>query len=136
MVAEQMVAKVYLVGMMDTLFYLAKGGRIPKAAARMGDALKFKPIFTLSLGKPSLLTAVRTKSRGVERMLEIMRQKIGTMKLRQAIVMHANVLAEAERLKERIAADFDGAEVYVKDFSPVMGIHTGPGLLGIAFCVD
>jgi len=136
MVAEQMADKVYLVGIMDSLFYLARGGRMPKTAARLGDVLKFKPIFTLSQGKPSLLTAVRTKSRGVERMLEIMRQKVGTMKLRQAIVMHANVLAEAERLKERIAADFDGAEVYVKDFSPVMGIHTGPGLLGIAFFVD
>jgi len=135
-VAEQVADKVYLVGIMDSLFYLARGGRMPKAAARLGDVLKFKPIFTLSQGKPSLLTAVRTKSRGVERMLEIMRQKVGTMKLRQAIVMHANVLAEAERLKERIAADFDGAEVYVKDFSPVMGIHTGPGLLGIAFFVD
>jgi len=136
MVAEQMMDKVYLVGVIDTLFYLARGGRIPKAAARVGDVLKFKPIFTLSHGKPSPLTAVRTKSRGVERMLEIMRQKIGAMKLLQAIVMHANVLEEAERLKERVAADFDGAEIYVKDFSPVMGVHTGPGLLGIAFCTD
>jgi len=135
-VAEEMVDKVYLVGVMDTLFYLAKGGRIPKAAAWVGNVLKFKPVFTLSQGKPSPLTAVRTRSRGVERMLEIMRQKIGTKKLLQVIVMHTNVLAEAERLKERIASDFDGAEIYVKDFSPVMGVHTGPGLLGIAFYAD
>lgn len=136
MAAEQMMSKVYLVGMFDTLFYLAKGGRIPKAAARVGDALKLKPIFTLSDGKPSFLTAVRTTPRGVERMLEIMRQKMGTNTLRQAIVMHTNVLAAAERLKERVTADFDGAEIYIKDFAPVMGVHAGPGLLGIAFYAD
>ena len=80
-VTEEMVDKVYLVGVMDTLFYLARGGRIPKAAAWVGNVLKFKPVFTLSQGKPSPLTAVRTRSRGVERMLEIMRQKTGTKKL-------------------------------------------------------
>ena len=135
-VTEKMTTQVYLLGVMDTLLYLARGGRIPKAAAWVGGMLKFKPIFTLSNGKPSLLTAARTRSRGVERMLEIMRQKTETKKLLQAIVMHTNIPAEAEKLKARIAASFDGAEIFVKDFSPVMGIHTGPGLLGIAFYAD
>jgi len=135
-IAENTISKVSLMGLLDSLEYLARGGRIPRAAAWVGGMLKFKPIFTLSNGKPSLLTAARTRSHGVERMLTMMRHKVKGRELRQIIVMHANVLNEAEKLKERLCAEFSSTEVYIKDFSPVMGVHTGPGVLGIAFCAD
>jgi len=50
--------------------------------------------------------------------------------------LHANVLEEAQGLKQRITSEFNCAEIYVKDFTPVMGVHTGPGLLGVAFYAD
>jgi len=135
-VVEDMIPRVYLIVMMDTLYYLAKGGRIPTAAAWAGSLLKVKPFVTVSQGKLRLVTAVRTKRRGVERLLEMMGQRTGANSPLHVIVMHADVLEEAEDLKQRVIAEFDCAEIYVKDFTPVMGIHTGPGLLGLAFYAE
>ena len=135
-VTKDMMQRVHMIGVMDTLDYLARGGRIPKVAAWAGNVLKVKPILTLSQGKPAPITAVRTRSRGLERLLEIMRRRTGSNSPVHVIVVHANVLKEAENLKQRVSQEFDCAEIYVKDFTPVMGVHTGPGLLGIAFYAD
>jgi DegV family protein with EDD domain len=120
----------------DTLTYLAKHGRVPAIAAWAGSRLQIKPLLTVSNGKARPITAVRTKRRGVERLLEIMRQRTGANSPLHVIVLHANVLEEAESLKQRISEEFNCAEIYVKDFTPVMGVHTGPGLLGAAFYAD
>jgi DegV family protein with EDD domain len=135
-VTKAMIPKVHMIGLVDTLVYLARGGRIPKFAAWAGDILKIKPILTLSQGRPAPLSAARTKSRGLERLLEIMQHRTGANSPIHVIVLHANVLEEAEGLKQRIISEFNCAEIYVKDFTPVMGVHTGPGLLGVAFYAD
>lgn len=135
-VVQDMIPRVHLIVMLDTLYYLAKGGRIPTAAAWAGSLLKVKPFVTVSQGKVRLVTAVRTKRRGVERLLEMMGQRTGANSPLHVIVLHADALDEAEDLKQRVASEFDCAEIYVKDFTPVMGIHTGPGLLGLAFYAD
>ena len=135
-VVQDMIPRVHLIVMMDTLYYLARGGRIPTAAAWAGSLLKVKPFVTVSQGKVRLVTAVRTKRRGVERLLEMMGQRTGANSPIHVIVLHADALDEAEDLKQRVASEFDCAEIYVKDFTPVMGIHTGPGLLGLAFYAE
>jgi len=56
--------------------------------------------------------------------------------IKACLVMHSNVIDEAEELKERMASELDCAEVYVTDFTTVMGLNTGPGLLGVAFYTD
>ena len=135
-VAQDMIPRVHLIAMLDTLYYLARGGRIPTAAAWAGSLLKVKPFVTVSQGKVRLVTAVRTKRRGAERLLEMMGQRTGSNSRLHVIVMHADALEEAEDLKQRVLSEFDCAEIYVKDFTPVMGIHTGPGLLGLAFYAE
>ena len=135
-VVQDMIPRVHLIVMLDTLYYLAKGGRIPTAAAWAGSLLKVKPFVTVSQGKVRLVTAVRTKRRGVERLLEMMGQRTEANSPIHVIVLHADALDEAEDLKQRVASEFDCAEIYVKDFTPVMGIHTGPGLLGLAFYAE
>ena len=130
--AENMVARVNLIVMMDTLYYLAKGGRIPKAAAWAGSILSIKPILHFTEGELSLLERARTKRRGVERLIAIVRERVGTEQL-HINIHHGNVPDEAEKFKQRISSQFDCAELYITDFTPVMGTHTGPGLLGLAF---
>jgi DegV family protein with EDD domain len=117
-VAQDMIPKVHMLGVVDTLVYLARGGRIPKVAAWAGNVLKVKPILTLSQGRPAPISAVRTKSRGLERLLEIIQQRTGSNSPIHVIVLHANVLEEAQGLKQRITSEFNCAEIYVKDFSP------------------
>ena len=48
-------------------------------------------------------------------------------------VMHADALEKATDLKNRIASQFDCEEIFITEFTPVMGVHTGPGLIGVAF---
>jgi fatty acid-binding protein DegV len=64
-----------------------------------------------------------------------MREKSGERPL-HVNLMHAGVPQEAEEFKDRIFKEFNCTELYVTEFSPVMGAHTGPGLVGFAFYSD
>ncbi len=132
-VAQDMIGRVHLIAMLDTLDYVARSGRVPALVAKAGSLVQIKPFLTVSQGKARLLTVVRTRRRGVEHLLEMMRQRTETNRQTHVIVHHADALEEAEGLRDRISAEFRCAEIYVKDFTPVMGIYTGPGLLGLAF---
>jgi fatty acid-binding protein DegV len=48
-------------------------------------------------------------------------------------IMHADALEEAKKLKERIAADYNCVEIFITDFSPIMGYATGRGTLALAY---
>jgi DegV family protein with EDD domain len=117
--------------MLDTLYYLAKGGRIPKAAAWVGSLFRIKPILDAT-DDVRLLERCRTRRRGIRRTLEVMRQRAGGKQI-CVNLMHANVPEEAVRIKADILANFDCLELYVTDFTPVISTHTGPGSIGLSF---
>lgn len=133
-IARSIMSRVHLVAIIDTLHYLAKGGRVPQVAAWAGSILGIKPIIHLIPQKAEvkLVARVRTKQRAVDSMLAEV-GKLSEGRFLHAIVQHSNVPDEAQELKNRISTEFDCAELYVKDFTPTMGIHTGPGLLAVAF---
>ena len=135
--ARGLMPKVRLIALIDTLNYLAKGGRVPHAVAWANSLLRIKPIFELlPSGKGATpLDRVRIRPKAIDRLVQILRERSQGNSV-HIIIMHTNVLAEAEELKQRISSDFDCAEIYVTDFTPVMGLHTGPGLLGLAFYCD
>ncbi|MBI4301158.1 MAG: DegV family protein [Chloroflexi bacterium] len=133
-VAEEVCSRAYMLFVLDTLYYLAKGGRVPKAAAWGASFLKIKPILTFSRqGEVELLERARTKPKAVARLLNLMRQRLLAGEPLHVAVMHANVPEEAERLRAEVASQFYCAELYVTEFTPVMGAHTGPGMVGLAF---
>ena len=76
--------------------------------------------------------AVRNKGRGLERLLKVMREKVGTKAVHVA-VMHVYAQEEAEKLRERVSAEFNCAELWLTEFSPLMGYACGTGTLGLAF---
>ena len=125
--------RVHLLAMLDTLRYLVKGGRVPKLAALATSILKIKPILTITEGEAHPVTNPRTTPRGMKRMLQIMGQKILTGQPLHVAVTHADALDRAIALRDQIAAQFDCAELFITEFTPVMGAHTGPGVIGIAF---
>ena len=131
-VAEEVRDKVGLVALMHTVRYIYRTGRIPKVAAWAGSKLNIKPIFTISSGVPHFMGAVRNKGSGIDRLLKIMRGKVGLNPVRVAVI-HAYALDEAERLKERVSSEFNCAELWISEFSPVMGYACGTGTLGLAF---
>ena len=131
-VAEEVRNKVSFLAFLDTIRYVYRTGRIPKIAANVGSMLNIKPILTNSSGLIRFVGAVRRKEHGIDRLLQIMRNKVGHSAVHVA-VMHAYDPDEARKLKERISSEFNCAELWVTEFSPVMGYATGTGTLGLAF---
>lgn len=133
--AEEVRDKVNLLTLMETIRHVYRSGRIPKLASQVGSALSVKPILTISDGAAHFIGIARTKERGVTRIIQLMREKVGENPEHVAVV-HADALEEAQRLKEQVASEFNCGELWMSEFSPIMGYTTGRGLLGLAFYVD
>ena len=130
-VAEEVKDNVRVFVLLDTIRYVYRSGRIPKVAARVGSVLNIRPIFTVS-GVVRFTGVVRSRERGIKQMLKAVRNKVGLNPVHVA-VMHAYAPDEAEKLKERVSAEFNCVELFVTEFSPVMGYACGTGTLGLAF---
>lgn len=130
--AKEIADRVDVLAVLDTLEYLHRGGHVPVVTALVGSLLKINPILYIKEGGVNVLEKPRTKTRAVRRMVEIMREKVGS-KLAHVAVMQADALEEAKRLEEEIASRFNCAELFITEFTPVMGAHTGPGVIGLAF---
>jgi len=130
--AEEMRDKVTFLALLETIRHVYRTGRIPKIAAMAGSVLSIKPILTSSGGVVRFIGAVRSRAHGIEKMLKIMRNRVGQSPAHVA-VMHAYAPDEAEKLKERVSSEFNCVELWLTEFSPVMGYATGTGTLGLAF---
>ncbi|QLH21732.1 DegV family protein [Streptomyces sp. Rer75] len=114
----------------DTLDYLRRGGRIGAAQALLGSALAVKPLLQLDEGRIELREKVRTASKAIARLEEIVVERAGQSPVDIAVQHLAageRATALAERLRERVPGL---AELYVSEVGAVIGAHTGPGLLG------
>ena len=131
--AKSVAQGVSLLAMVDTLHYLVKGGHVPKAAALASSLLRIKPIFTLNEGDARPITNARTTLGAIKRIIKLMGQKIVKGQPLHVAVMHADALDEAIVLRDQISSQFDCVELFITEFTPVMGAHIGPGLIGIAF---
>lgn len=134
-VTEAVRDKVYVIGIMETIRHVYRTGRIPKITARVGSLLNIKPIFTISEGAVHIAGLTRSKEKAVKRALTMMRKRVRASPVHVAVA-HADALEEGEQLKERISAEFNCVELWLTDFSPIMGYATGTGVLAIAFYTD
>ena len=132
-VTKGVMKRVNLLATLDTLRYLVKGGRVPKVAALASSLLQIKPIFTVSDGEARPVTNARTMPGAMKRILKIMGQEIVKGQPLHVAVMHADVLDRAKELENEISRRFNCAELFITEFTPVMGVHTGPGVIGVAF---
>ena len=138
-VTEQLIPKINVIFVVDTLKYLQMGGRIGGASAMLGSALKIKPLLHLCDGEVSPLERVRSKCRATERMLEIMAQRLEAKNcdgVLRAAVVHADRADEALELKEQVQSRFQPIELYLTELTPAVGVHVGPGTLGLGWYVD
>ena len=135
-IVKKVKDRVKLIGLLETIRYVYRTGRMPKVASEIGSMFSIKPILTGSNGRINFAAAARTKQSGVEKMLQIMKNHIGSSEPVHVAVMHAVALEEAQKLKERIAAEFNCVEIFITDFSPIMGYATGRGTLALAYYRD
>lgn len=114
----------------DTLDYLRRGGRIGAAQALFGSALAVKPLLQLDGGRIELLEKVRTSSKAIARLQEIVAERAGSAQVDVA-VHHLAAPERAEALAGWLREQLPGlAELHVSEVGAVIGAHTGPGLLG------
>ena len=135
--ARTMMSRINFFAMVDTLYYLARTGRVGKAAAWAGSILDMKPVLehSTSVGVTMPVARPRTKAKAVDRLLRLMAERVGDSTV-HVMAHHADELDEGQRLLEKIRARFNCAELYLTEFTPGMGVHAGPGILAIAFYTD
>ncbi|MBW6465585.1 MAG: DegV family protein [Brevefilum sp.] len=118
----------------DTLEFLHRGGRIGGASRFLGTALGLKPILYLEEGKVEALEKVRTSKRAHSRLVELVAEGVeGNSPINFVGVVHAASEKTATKLLKVVESEFNPNELMLASISPVIGTHTGPGTIGIAY---
>ncbi|MEX0761696.1 MAG: DegV family protein [Dehalococcoidia bacterium] len=127
--AKSLSGRASFFGLVDTLEYLQKGGRIGRAQMYLGSLLRIKPILSLVDGVAHPLDRARTWSRGYARVKEITEE---AAPLSALAVMHSTDSEPTDRLASELARLVPGGEVVKAQFGPVLGTYLGPGSIGIS----
>jgi len=115
-----------------TLEYLKRGGRIGQAAALIGSVLQIRPILTVEDGKVAVLSKVRTQKKAIKTILDTFFANIKQKSLKEVIVHHICAESTAEELSQTIQKEIN-MPVPVHLIGPVIGLHVGPGSIGIVY---
>jgi len=121
-----------VVGVVDTLEYLRKGGRIGGAQALVGTMLSVKPVLGIDDGEVALMGKVRTRPKALQRMID---RIAGDTDARDLAVFHGDA-ADVDEFVERLTPLARGKDIVVSLLGPVVGTHTGPGTIGVAYLAD
>ena len=119
---------VYL--LVDTLEFLRRGGRIGRASSFLGSILSIKPILHIEDGEVAPVERVRTRAKAIERIFQLALQHPRSKTL---FVARGGDIEQAEALIERLRPALPHTEIMIAEFGPAVGVHTGPGTLGIAY---
>lgn len=115
---------------LDTLEYLRRGGRIGRAQAFLGGLLRLKPILTIRDGEAYPLTRVRTRPKALREALRLCLEPAGEVE--EAAVVHATTPDDARFLADELERHHPGIPVHLGRFGPALGVHGGPGMIGLA----
>lgn len=132
-IAETAYSQIGVYFTVNTLKYLAAGGRINSAKRLLGAALNIKPILEIREGKIELVASVMSRRKAIERMLALVEEGIGGRTPVRISIFHALARGAAEELMETARQRFSPVECILAEVSPVVGSHTGPGTLSIAY---
>jgi DegV family protein with EDD domain len=124
--------KIEVFFVVETLKYLKKGGRIGKVSGTIAEFLNIKPIIAIEEeGEYFTFDKVRGRSRSLKKMYSIIKDKIEEGKEYVVDVMNAVAEEEAKGLLDKFKDLKQVKETYFSEISPVMVVHTGPGLIGV-----
>jgi DegV family protein with EDD domain len=130
---QTLIPRVNLLFVVDTLEYLHKGGRIGGAKRLLGSVLSVKPLLEIADGKVEVLANTRTKRRAIARLLAVAEERIGGAQTVHAAVIHAAACEDASNLRQEFEAKFPCKELHTCEICPALGVHAGPGTVGLAF---
>jgi DegV family protein with EDD domain len=125
----QIIPNVRILMLLDTLEYLAKGGRIGKAKALLGSLLKVKPLLTVRDGELVPSAQVRNRSKGTDLLVDFVKN---AGEIQDLAVLYNTTPDEARVLVERASSLFPKDRIILARVGPALGVHGGPGVLAIA----
>jgi DegV family protein with EDD domain len=133
--ARQVSGRCSLFATLGTFEFLQRSGRVNRLQAYAGTILDINPVFAFRLGEPAGVARPRTRRRALERVATEAVEAIGVRTARIAAI-HADAEADARVLLDAVTAQASVIERHVVEVTPVVGAHTGPGLVGIAVLAE
>jgi DegV family protein with EDD domain len=124
--------RIHTLFVVDTLEYLARGGRIGRARALVGGLLGIKPILGVVEGEVAPVDRVRGGRAAHPKILEILKKRIDPGRPVIVGISHGNAPAWADRLEKRVRETFAVSELIQAEVGPVVGTHVGPGGVSIS----
>jgi len=119
----------------DTLEFLAKGGRIGGAKALLGEMIRIKPILTLRDGMIQSYEQQRTRKRSLARLVEIVESQCPKSAATHLSVLQVAAEPEARQVADELKSRMNLAEVPIYELTPSIVVHAGPGAMGVGFFV-
>lgn len=131
---DQIRAKTELIYTLETLEYLARGGRIGRVQALAGSLLKIKPVIKVDKadGKYTTVSKGRTMKRTMTSLVDYLAEQYDAETPLWVSVLHGKIPEKADELAEMIQSRLSVAKLEILRISPVLGVHTGPGIVGTA----
>jgi DegV family protein with EDD domain len=117
----------------DTLEYLHRGGRIGGAAKLLGSVIQLKPLLGINhtTGTLEAVERIRTRKKAIRRLVDETFRRVDAEKSTHVAIVHAAAIEDARSLQQEIAEKYKPKESVLTEITPVLGVHGGPGLIGI-----
>jgi DegV family protein with EDD domain len=125
----KIIPSIHLLGLLDTLKYLALGGRIGKVKSLFSLILNIKPLLTMKNGELVPYGRVRSRSQGIDRLINFIR---GAKNIQDLAVIYNTTPDEAQALAERISQIYPRERIRLARLGPALGVHGGPGILFVS----
>lgn len=130
---EKLKEKIVAVAAVDTLKYLEKGGRLSKGQAVVGSLLNIKPIIGIKDGKLSVIEKIRGKNKTVKWFDEWIEKNNYDLSDKTVLLFHGRAYEQLKLLRDTIENKYKIKNIIEQEVGPVIGTHSGPGVLGIGF---
>jgi DegV family protein with EDD domain len=134
--ARDLIDRIHMIFIVDTLEYLHRGGRIGTASKFLGSALNVKPILQVKDGFVQPVTKVRSRRKALTRLYQLVDGHLTEGDEVHMAVFNVAAREEAALLSQQLQARFHPVEMVQTEWSPVMGAHAGPGMVGVVFYAE
>jgi DegV family protein with EDD domain len=133
---REMIPRGRIFFVVDTLEYLAKGGRIGGAKKLLAELLEIKPILTIRDGQVEPFEQQRTKKRAMARLAEVVAEECPGTAESHLSVLQVEAENEATQFVEKLKAFVQVPDIPIYELPPAIVVHGGPKTMGVGFFVD
>jgi DegV family protein with EDD domain len=130
--AENLKSKIRVFLLLESIRYIYRSGRIPEVASKIGAILPLKPILSVHGGKLHFAGATSSIEKSKEKMIRLLKDT-RDQNFPEIGLMHIESQEEVEKFKEKISSSLPKTQIFISEFTPIVGYATGKGTLGIGF---